>query len=47
MTAALAVLAFAALFALFGLLRPKPGCGSDCGACPGGCRVLEVHDEDD
>ena len=47
MTTALGVLALAALFALFGRLRQKPGCGSDCGACRGACRALEVHNEDD
>lgn len=34
-TTLLSIVAFALLFALFGLLRPRAGCGGDCGACRG------------
>jgi hypothetical protein len=40
MTEILAVLAFAGLFALFGLVRPRTGCSGDpagCGRCGETC----------
>ena len=46
MTALLSVLAFAALFALAGLLRSKRACASNCGACSGGCHRLESNHDD-
>lgn len=38
----LAILAAAALFAAFALIRPKPPCGDGgCGACRGACHASE------
>ena len=34
-TILLSILAFALLFALFGLLRPRGACGGNCAACGG------------
>ena len=44
-TTILSVAAFALLFGLFGLTRPKGGCGGNCGACPRGCALEKgTHD---
>ena len=41
-TTLLSILAFAVLFALYGLLRPKGGCTGNCGACRGeSCTLSE------
>lgn len=37
MTTILGILACAALFALFGVLRQRADCGGSCGACGGHC----------
>ena len=34
-TTIVSIAAFALLFALFGVLRPKAGCGGSCGTCKG------------
>jgi hypothetical protein len=34
-TTLISIAAFALLFALFGLLRPRAGCGGNCAACGG------------
>lgn len=46
MTEMIAVLGFAALFALYGVLRPKRSCTRDCGACHAACHRLESNDDD-
>jgi hypothetical protein len=46
MTELIAVFVVAALFALFGMLRPERSCARDCGACHGACHRLESNDED-
>ncbi|HEX6909647.1 MAG TPA: hypothetical protein VF142_04620 [Longimicrobium sp.] len=45
-TPIVSVAAFALLFALYGLTRPRAGCGGNCGACPrGGCPLEKgMHD---
>lgn len=47
MTEILAVLAFAGLFALFGVLRPRAGCSGDpagCGRCGEICTKKHRND---
>ena len=45
-TTLLSIGAVALLFALFGLLRPRAGCGGNCAACGGGaCRRDAREDE--
>jgi hypothetical protein len=39
MTIVITLIAFAALFALAGVLRPRRGCNHDCGACPAACSL--------
>lgn len=45
MTALLAILVFAALFAVYGLLRPRFGCRGACGACDRPCNLTESNDD--
>jgi len=45
MSAVLAVLAMAVLFAAFGFVRLKPGCSGHCGDCADSCRLRESIDE--
>jgi len=42
MSTVAAILIFAALFAVFGLLRPRRDCGGDCGACLSVCHSKET-----
>lgn len=35
--------ALAALFALYGLLKPKPACGSNCGLCKHPCQTRSAN----
>ena len=37
----LSVAAFALLFGLAGVLRPRMGCGGNCGGCSGACPHAE------
>lgn len=46
-TQIVSVAAFALLFALYGLARPKAGCGGNCGACPRGCALEKGRDRHD
>ena len=43
-TTIVSVAAFALLFALYGLTRPKGGCGGNCGACTHGCALEKGMD---
>lgn len=40
------IVGFALLFAVGALLRPRPGCGGNCGACGGGSCSLDQPRED-
>ena len=40
----LSVAAFALLFALFGAVKPRAGCGGNCGRCPRGCALQDRSD---
>jgi hypothetical protein len=46
MTLALSLIAFAVLFALLGVLKPRGECGSGCAGCTGSCGAgrREHHD---
>jgi hypothetical protein len=35
----------AVLFAVFGFLRPRAGCGGNCGMCAKSCGSSEPHHE--
>jgi hypothetical protein len=37
MTSLISIVVVAALFALFGLLKPRPGCGPHCSVCKSPC----------
>ncbi|HSJ10486.1 MAG TPA: hypothetical protein VK928_11255 [Longimicrobiales bacterium] len=44
MTIVLSVLGFAALFALFALVRPASRCDHNCGGCTKACPALQEGD---
>jgi hypothetical protein len=44
MTSALSILFLALLFGVYGLLRPRGGCGGNCGACARACHTNPGHD---
>lgn len=44
MTTLLSILAFAFLFAVFALVRPRGACGGNCGACARACHSDPGHD---
>lgn len=45
MTALLSILAFALLFAVFALVRPRGACTGNCGACARACHATSApHD---
>lgn len=39
------ILTVAALFAVYGLVRPRAGCGGSCGMCEKSCGSSEAHHE--
>ena len=41
----LSIGALALLFALFGLLKPRAGCGSNCGLCQRSCKTQSSNDD--
>ena len=41
MQAVISVGALALLFVVFGLLKPRAGCGAHCSACAGACQRLQ------
>lgn len=43
-TSLLSVAAFALLFALAAVLRPRAGCGGDCGHCERSCTLADGND---
>jgi hypothetical protein len=40
-----AIFTVAVLFAIFGFLRPRAGCGGNCGMCAKSCGSSESHHE--
>lgn len=37
------ILAVAVLFAVFALVKPRAGCGGNCGLCKNACNSSERH----
>jgi hypothetical protein len=44
MATALSILGFALLFALFGVLRPRRRCQSNCGGCSSACNATDPQE---